>query len=71
MITFIQIFGLIFLKISRTTGQAATLVDELPLTYWQTRYSYSVGGLKPWPRNSLTWLTFVMVFFRLCKEMLL
>jgi len=54
-ITFVQIFSLIFLRISRrTAGQAATLVDEPPLTYWQTRCSYSVGGLKPLMRNSLT-----------------
>jgi hypothetical protein len=33
MINFIQIFSSIFLKISRTAGQAATLVDELPLMY--------------------------------------
>ena len=34
MITFVQIFSLIFLRIARrTAGQAATLVDEPPLTY--------------------------------------
>jgi hypothetical protein len=34
MITFVQIFSLIFLRIARrTAGQAATLVDEPPLMY--------------------------------------